>query len=139
MPNDQINENDNLYADATFDPPPLADPKDPFRVHRSHLEKLDPGKSSGSCKLSVVTRLHRKAAYQEFWCASFEEASVYENLAAHPDVINLKEQFTRVDFVDLEGETTYTIVDAHVLLKDGSEVLFSCRTSALMVPNRAIC
>lgn len=115
------------FENATFGPPPAADPDDPFRVKRSHLEKMDPGKSSSSCKLSMVTRFNRYAALQEIWCASFEEAAVYENLAAHPDVVNLKEQLTRVDFVNLEGKKTHTKVDATVLLKDTAEVLFSVK------------
>jgi hypothetical protein len=115
------------FENASFGPPPLADPDDPFRVKRSHLEKMDPGKSSNSCKVSMVTRFHRSAVLKEIWCASFEEASVYENLAAHPEVINLEEQLTRVDFVNLNGEKTHTRVDATVLLKDASEVLFSVK------------
>lgn len=105
----------------------IADPDDPFWVMRSYLEKMDPGKSSSSCKLSMVTRFHRQAVLQEIWCASFEEACVYENLAAHPDIINLKEQLTRVDFVDLEGKTTHTKVDATVLLTNAAEILFSVK------------
>lgn len=115
------------FENASFGPPPLADPDDPFRVKRSHLEKMELGKSSNSCKVSMVTRFHRSAVLKEIWCASFEEASVYENLAAHPEVINLEEQLTRVDFVNLNGEKTHTRVDATVLLKDAAEILFSVK------------
>ncbi len=127
MPYDQTEENQDQYANATFGPPPIADPDDPFRVINSHLEKMELGKSSSSCKLSFVTRLNRHAALQEFWCASYEEACVYQNLAGHRDVINFKEQLTRVDFVNEKGKATYTKVDAHVLLKDAKEVLFSVK------------
>lgn len=115
------------YANATFGPPTWADPDDPHRVENSHLNKMDLGKSSSSCKLSYVTRLHRSAVLQEFWCASYEEACVYQNLAGHYDVINFKEQLTRVDFVNEAGKGTHTKVDAHVLLKDAKEVLFSVK------------
>jgi len=113
--------------DATFAPPPLADPEDPQRVIRTALEKIELGKSSSSCKVSLVTRLHRTTALQEFWCASFEEAQVYLNLAAHPDVVNFKEQLTKVDFIEEDGNPSYTLVDAHVLLGDGTEVLLSVK------------
>lgn len=106
---------------------PLADPDDPYRVRRSHLEKMELGKSSSSCKVSFVTRLHRKEMLQEFWCASWEEACVYQNLAGHPDVVNFKEQLTRVDYFDRSIKATHTKVDAHVLLRDGSEVLVSVK------------
>lgn len=115
------------YANATFGPPTMADPDNPHRVENSHLNKLELGKSSSSCKLSFVTRLHRLAVLQEFWCASYEEACVYQNLAGHCDVVNFKEQLTRVDFVDGNGEPTHTKVDAHVLLRDTNEVLFSVK------------
>lgn len=111
----------NLHA------PRPADPDEPHRVQRSHLEKTEIGKSRGSCKLSFVMRLHRRAVLQEFWCASFEEAAVLENIAAHPDVINIKEQLTRVDYVDANGAETFTKVDAHVLLANGNEVLVSVK------------
>lgn len=111
----------NLHA------PRPANPEDPHRVQRSHLEKMELGKSRGSCKLSFVMRLHRRAALQEFWCASFEEAAVLENIAAHPDVINIKEQMTRVDYVDANGDAKFTKVDAHVLLANGNEVLVSVK------------
>jgi hypothetical protein len=107
--------------------PLLADPEDPMRVNRSHLEKMEIGKSSSSCKVSLVTRLHRTAALQEFWCASFEEAQVYENLAAHSHVLNFKEQLTRVDFITPDGSASHTIVDAHVLLRNGDELLVSVK------------
>lgn len=107
--------------------PLLADPEDPMRVNRSHLEKMEIGKSSASCKVSLVTRLHRTAVLQEFWCASFEEAQVYENLAAHPNVLNFKEQLTRVDFVTPNGSASHTKVDAHVLLRNGEELLVSVK------------
>lgn len=111
----------------TILPPPVADPDDPFVVVRSHLQKMELGKSSSSCKLSLVMRLHRTSALQEFWCASFEEACVYENLAAHPDVVSFAEQLTRVDFIDDAGGPTFTRVDAHVLLKNWDEVLVSVK------------
>ena len=50
------------YANATFGPPTLADPEDPHRVENSHFNKMELGKSSSSCKLSFVTRLHRLVA-----------------------------------------------------------------------------
>lgn len=111
----------------TIDPPPPADPEEPFDVARSHLVKIELGKSSSSCKLSLVTRLHRTSKLQEFWCASFEEACVYENLAAHPDVVNFAEQLTRVDYLDDAGAATHTRVDAHVLLRNGEETLVSVK------------
>lgn len=111
-------------------PPPSADPDAPLRVRRSHLQKMELGKSRGSSRLSFVTRLHRRAAMQEFWCASLEEAEVKKNLAAHPGVLNFKEQFTRVDFVDLDGDESYTKIDTHVLLVSGEEVLVSVKYDA---------
>lgn len=116
----------HLWA-GTFPPPPLADPREPLRVVRSHLNKIDPGKSGGSCRVSFITRLHRRAALQQFWCASFEEAQVYESLAGHPDVVNLKEQLTRVDFEEIGGDVTFTQVDVHVLLRNGEEILVSVK------------
>ena len=118
---------DPHLAGATFTPPPLADPDEPQRVIRSHLQKIDLGKSSSSCKVALVTRLHRATALQEFWCASFEESQVYLNLAAHPDVVNFKEQFTRIDFFKDDGSASHTVIDAHALLLDWSEVLFSVK------------
>lgn len=114
-------------AQSKVGPPLLADPEDPMRVNRSHLEKMEIGKSSASCKVSLVTRLHRTAVLQEFWCASFEEAQVYENLAAHSNVLNFKEQLTRFDFVTLAGSPSHTIMDAHVLLRNGDELLVSVK------------
>lgn len=114
-------------ARSKVGPPRLADPEDPMRVNRSHLEKMEIGKSSSSCKVSLVTRLHRTAVLQEFWCASFEEAQVYENLAAHSDVLNFKEQLTRVDFLTRDGSESHTKVDAHVLLRNGDELLVSVK------------
>jgi len=64
---------------------------------------------------------------QEFWCASFEEACVYENLAAHPDVMTFAEQLTRVDFINDNSDATYTRVDAHVLLRNREEILVSVK------------
>ncbi|ANT62197.1 hypothetical protein AYJ57_17370 [Salipiger sp. CCB-MM3] len=112
---------------ATFAPPPLADPEDPHKIIRTRLKKADIGKSSGTCRVAFLTRLHRRAAVQEFWCASFEEAQVYLNIAGHPDVINFKEQLTTVPFRNLEGRDTFTRVDAHVLLRNGEEVLVSVK------------
>lgn len=111
----------------TILPPPIADPDDPFAVERSHLMKMELGKSSSSCKVSLIVRLHRTTALQEFWCASFEEACVYENLAAHPDVISFAEQLTRVDFLDDTGDPTHTRIDAHVLLRNWEELLVSVK------------
>ena len=112
---------------ATFSPPPLADPDDPHKIIRTHLKKDEIGKSSGTCRVAFLTRLHRRAAFQEFWCASFEEAQVYTNIAGHPDVINFKEQLTKVPFYDEDGRKTFTRVDAHALLRDGEEVLVSVK------------
>jgi hypothetical protein len=114
-------------ASTNVGPPPLADPDDPFRVQRSHLEKMELGKSSSSCKLSFVTRLHSAAMLQEFWCASFEEACVYENIAAHPDVVNFKEQFTCLDYIDEAGNERFTHVDLTMLLADGAQALVSVK------------
>jgi hypothetical protein len=50
--------------------PVPADTEDPLRVIRPHLQKADLGKSQGSCRAALVTRLHRTAALQEFWCNS---------------------------------------------------------------------
>jgi hypothetical protein len=128
-----ITERDHPYKEqahlwnATFTPPPLADPDEPLRVIRTALEKIELGKSSSSCKVALITRLHRKTALQEFWCASFEEAQVYLSLAAHPDVVNFKEQLTRVHFIKEDGEPSHTLVDAHVLLRDGTETLVSVK------------
>tara|TARA_R110000850_G_scaffold77486_8_gene167713 strand:- start:264 stop:1031 length:768 start_codon:yes stop_codon:yes gene_type:complete len=108
-------------------PPSVADPDHPFKVQRSHLQKMELGKSRGSSRLSFVTRLHREAVLQEFWCASLEEAEVKKNLAAHPGVLNFKEQFTSVDFVGLDGVESYTKIDIHVLLASGEEVLVSVK------------
>jgi hypothetical protein len=112
---------------GTFDPPPLADPDDPHRVIRSHLQKIELGKSSSSCKVSFITRLHRRTALEEFWCASFEEAEVYLNIAAHPMVVGFKEQLTRMPYTDKNGCSTHTLWDLHVLLKNGREVLVSVK------------
>lgn len=118
---------DSHLALSRVKPPFLADPDDPMRVVRSHLQKMEVGKSSGSCKQSLVTRLHRTAALQEYWCGSYEEGCVIMNLAAHPDVLNMMEQFTRVDYLDDEGKPRHTRVDAHVLLRNGEEVLVSVK------------
>ena len=67
---------------------------------------------------------------QEFWCASYEEACVYQCLAAHPDVVNFEEQRTRVDFVAEDGRSTFTRVDVHVLLRNWDEVLLSVKYDA---------
>lgn len=114
-------------ARATLTPPPPADPDDPHLVFRSHLKKDQLGKSSGTCKLSMVFRMHRRSVLQEFWCASYEEACVFKCLAAHPDVVNFEEQRTRVDFIADDGRATFTRVDAHVLLRNWEEVLFSVK------------
>lgn len=113
--------------DCTIQPPPLADPDDPHRLSRSHLQKIELGKSSGSCKVAFVTRLHRSTVLQEFWCASYEESQVYLNLAAHPDTVNFKEQLTRIDYVDDAGKDRHTIMDAHLLLRNSEEVLVSVK------------
>lgn len=52
---------------------------------------------------------------------------VYLNLAAHPDVVNFKEQLTHVDFEREDGSATYMLVDLHVLLKDATELLVSVK------------
>jgi len=75
----------------------------------------------------MVFRMHRRAVLQEFWCASYEEACVFQCLAAHPDVMNFEEQRTRVNFIARDGRETFTRVDAHVLLRNGEEVLFSVK------------
>lgn len=118
---------DRRFRVPTMTCPPPADVENPHEVSRSHLLKMELGKSSSSCKVSLVTRVHRSCKLQEFWCASFEEACVYENLAAHPDVVNFAEQLTRVDFINDAGEQTHTRVDAHVLLSNGEEVLVSVK------------
>lgn len=53
--------------------PSLADPDNPMLVARSHLKKMELGKSSSSNKVALITRLHRSVALHEFWCASWEE------------------------------------------------------------------
>ncbi|MFT5651403.1 MAG: hypothetical protein ACI9TZ_002894 [Yoonia sp.] len=113
--------------EATFSPPELADPDEPQRVQRTRLEKIDLGKSSNSCKVALITRLHRSTVLQEIWCASFEEAEVYKNVAGNPDVVNFKEQLTRVDFLREDGSPTHTLVDLHVLFRDGTETLVSVK------------
>ncbi len=130
---DDYHEENHPYAncphlwEATFSPPSLADPDEPHRVERSHLKKIDLGKSSNSCKVAFITRLHRSTVMQETWCASYEEAQVYLNIAAHPNVVNFKEQLTRVDFLNDDGTPTFTTVDAHVLMRDGTETLVSVK------------
>ncbi len=128
------NDNENHpYAnfphlwEATFTPPALADPDEPHRVERTRLKKNHLGKSSNSCKVAFITRLHRRTVLQETWCASYEESQVYRNIAAHPDVVNFKEQLTRVDFFKGDGAPSYTTVDAHVLMRDGTETLVSVK------------
>lgn len=109
-------------------PPPVpADPEDPMRVIRSHLQKSDLGKSTGSCRVALVTRLHRTAALQEIWCNSNEENLVGINIAGHPMVVNLREQWTRVAYFDEDGEGHHTRVDYHVLLANGEETLVSVK------------
>lgn len=108
-------------------PPPLADPDEPMRVLPSYLNKLELGKSSSSCKVAYTTRLHRRAALQQFWCASFEEAQVYENIAANPNVIAFREQLTRTPYVDLAGKDTHTLWDCNALMKTGATVLVSVK------------
>lgn len=117
----------NLHRQSAIQPGPLADPEDPHRVQRSHLNKDEIGKSSGSCKLSAIIRLHRTLSPQEFWCASYEEADVYKNIAANVDVMAMKEQFTRLDYTDRQGCPRFTKTDAHVLMRDGDEVLVSVK------------
>lgn len=116
-----------VYRVSTIMPPPTADLDEPFAVSRSHLMKMELGKSSSSCKVSLVTRLHRTSMLQEFWCASYEEACVFENLSAHPDVVNIAEQLTRVDFINEAGDATHTRIDVHVLLRNQEEVLVSVK------------
>lgn len=108
-------------------PAPLADPDEPMGVVPSHLKKLELGKSSSSCKVSFVTRLHRTSALQEFWCGSFEEAQVYENMAANPKVVGIKEQLTRTPYENLEGEPTYTLWDCTALMSSGAIILVSVK------------
>ncbi|MCI5112423.1 MAG: hypothetical protein MRY75_17905 [Marivita sp.] len=67
---------------------------------------------------------------QGFWCASFEESRVFLNIAGHPDVVNFKEQFTIVPFENLDGSQTFTRLDAHLLFRDGREVLVSVKYDA---------
>jgi hypothetical protein len=107
--------------------PVPADPEDPLRVIRSHLQKAELGKSQGSCRAALVTRLHRTAALQEFWCNSYEELQVCIIIAGHPEVVNLREQWTRVGYLDGAGKERHTRVDFHVLLADGAETLVSVK------------
>lgn len=111
----------------TFEAMPPADPDDPHRVSRSHLMKMELGKSSSSCKVSFLTRPHRASMVQEIWCASYEECTVNLNIVAHPHVLAVREQLTRVPFVNAEGDATHTVVDTHVRLKDGAELLVSVK------------
>lgn len=81
---------------ANFAPPPLADPDDPHKLIRTRLSRPDRKpheqkqiwKSSSSCRVAFVMRLHRRAVLQEIWCASFEEYQVYLSIAGHPEVVN---------------------------------------------------
>jgi hypothetical protein len=107
--------------------PVPADPEEPFLVIRSHLEKADLGKSQGSCRAALVTRLHRTAALQEFWCNSYEEMQVCIIIAGHPEVVNLREQWTRVGYLDDAGKERHTRVDFHVLLANRAETLVSVK------------
>jgi hypothetical protein len=107
--------------------PVPADPEDPSRVIRSHLQKDELGKSKGSCRAALVTRLHRTAALQEFWCNSYEEQQVCIIIAGHPEVVNLREQWTRVGYLDDAGNERHTRVDFHVLLANGAETLVSVK------------
>ncbi|QQM33134.1 hypothetical protein JET14_22040 (plasmid) [Martelella lutilitoris] len=109
IPSEHPYANQPELWDCTIQPPPLADPDDPHRLSRSHLQKIELGKSSGSCKVAFVTRLHWSTVLQEFWCASYEESQVYLNLAAHPDTVNFKEQLTRIDYVDDAGKDRHTL------------------------------
>ncbi|MCD1635384.1 hypothetical protein K7H91_16570 [Martelella mediterranea] len=127
IPSEHPYANQPELWDCTIQPPPLADLDDPHRLSRSHLQKIELGKSSGSCKVAFVTRLHRSTVLQEFWCASYEESQVYLNLAAHPDTVNFKEQLTRIDYVDDSGKDRHTIMDAHLLLRNSEEVLVSVK------------
>lgn len=111
----------------TFAPVPLADPEMPHEVFRSHLNKMELGKSSSSCKLSFLTRPHRSSMVQEIWCASYEEFSVNQNIVAHPHVVALREQLTRVDYINALGEPKHTRVDTHVIMRDNTEVLVSTK------------
>jgi hypothetical protein len=112
---------------GTVTPVPMADPDLPHEVFRSHLKKMEVGKSSSSCKLSFVTRPHRRSMVQEVWCASYEEFCVNKNIVAHPHVVALRKQLTRVDFVNEAGRATHTRVDTHVLMRDHSEILVSIK------------
>jgi hypothetical protein len=107
--------------------PVSADPEDPLRVIRSHLQKDELGKSKGSCRAALVTRLHRTAALQEFWCNSYEEQQVCIIIAGHPEVVNLREQWTRVGYLDDAGNERHTRVDFHVLLASSAETLVSVK------------
>lgn len=107
--------------------PTPANTDEPMMREPTHLNKGDIGKSSGSNRVALLSRPHRRAMLQEFWCASYEESLVYIYILGHPDFVNMREQFTRVDFIDGTGQPTFTKVDAHVLLKDGTEVLVSVK------------
>lgn len=107
--------------------PVPADPDDPMRVVLSHLKKTALGKSSGFNKVSLVTRLHRQAALQEFWCASWEEYWVIKCVAAMPAACALAEQFTRIDYEDEDGKPRWTLIDLHVAMRDGFEYLVSTK------------
>lgn len=108
------------------EPIPDADPANPHEVFRSHLKKEDLGKSSSSCRLSFLTRPHRKSMVQEIWCQSFEEKEVVTNVAANPEVLAFREQAVRVDY--LEGATKHhTRVDLHVAMQDGTKRLVSTK------------
>jgi hypothetical protein len=107
--------------------PVPADPEVPLRVIRSHLQKAELGKSQGSCRAALVTRLHRTAALQEFWCNSYEEQQVCIIIAGHPEVVNLREQWTRVGYLDDAGRERHTRVDFHVLLANRAETLVSVK------------
>lgn len=107
--------------------PITADPEDPMRVIRSHMKKEDLGKSTSSCRVALVTRLHRTAALQEIWCNSAEESYAGVIIAGHPMVANVREQWTRLAYSDASDGNRHTRVDFHVLLTDGHETLVSVK------------
>ena len=50
--------------------------------------------------------------------------------ASHPDVIAMVEQWTRVEYTDVDGKDRHTLVDLHILLRCGREFLVSTKYDA---------
>ncbi|SLN71965.1 hypothetical protein ROJ8625_03758 [Roseivivax jejudonensis] len=115
------------YDTAPFEAVPLASPTDPDEVYPTHLKKVEPGKSSRSFRILATIRPHRKSMLQQVWCASQEEYGVCLCLAAHPEVVGLREQFARLKYRKPNGRPGSTLVDFLCLKRDGSQVYVSVK------------